>query len=159
MAIMQEKQQKTVFEIEWVNLSKRGGKDGVFRGLAGLHWGISRGQSPREIPRSSPASPRKTPSFPTLLLRFTFYFQHGFSKYWGQQAVNFFWKRFQLTSDDKLQILTQLSFHKFVVQKHFVITYFVAGPLWKVEKSSKRLWQVFEQVMSWIPYFFFGPIF
>ena len=59
---------------QWVNLSKRGGMDGVFRGLAGLLRGISRGQSPREIPRSSPASPRKTPSFPTLLLRFTFYF-------------------------------------------------------------------------------------
>ena len=51
----------------WVNLSKRGGKDGVLRG-------ISRGRSPMEIPRSSPASPRKAPSFPTLLLRFTFYF-------------------------------------------------------------------------------------
>ena len=25
----------------------------------------------------------KTPSFSTLLLRFTFYFQHSFSKYWG----------------------------------------------------------------------------
>ena len=29
----------------------------------------------REIPRRSPASQRKTPSFPTLLLRFTFYFK------------------------------------------------------------------------------------
>ena len=28
---------------EWVNLSKRGGKDGVFQGLAGLLQGISRG--------------------------------------------------------------------------------------------------------------------
>ena len=37
----------------WVNLSKRGGKDRVFRGLAGLLRGISRGRSPREIPRSS----------------------------------------------------------------------------------------------------------
>ena len=76
--------------VYWVNLSKRGGKDGIFWGLAGLLWGISRRRSPREIPRSSPASPRKTPSFPTLLLRFTFYFQHVFSKYWGQQASKFF---------------------------------------------------------------------
>ena len=30
------------------NLSKRGGKDGVVRGLAGLLRGISRGRSPRE---------------------------------------------------------------------------------------------------------------
>ena len=75
---------------EWVNLSKREGMNRVFRGLAGLLWGISRGQSPREIPMSSPASPRIAPSFPTLLLRFTFYFQNGFSKYWGQQASKFF---------------------------------------------------------------------
>ena len=60
----------------WVNLSKRGGKDRVFRGLAGLLRGISRGRSPREIQRTSPASPRKIPSFPTLLLRFRFYFQY-----------------------------------------------------------------------------------
>ena len=44
--------------LEWVNLSKRRGKDGVFRGQAGLLRGISRGRSPREVPRSSPASPR-----------------------------------------------------------------------------------------------------
>ena len=43
---------------------------------------------------------------------------------------------FQLTSDDKLQILTQLSFHKFVVQNTFVISNFVVGPLWKVEKKA-----------------------
>ena len=36
---------------------------------------------------------------------------------------------FQLTSDDKLKILTQLSFHKFVVQNTFLINYFVVGPL------------------------------
>ena len=65
----------------WVNLSERGGKDGVFQGLAGLLRGISRCRSPREFPKSSPASLRKTPSFPTLLLGFTFYFQHGFSQY------------------------------------------------------------------------------
>ena len=43
---------------------------------------------------------------------------------------------FQLTSDDKFQILTQFSFHKFVVQNTFVINYFVVGPLWKVEKNA-----------------------
>ena len=53
-------------------LNKRGGKDGVFRGLAGLLWGISQGQIPREIPRSSPASPRKTLFILTLLLGLTF---------------------------------------------------------------------------------------
>ena len=58
---------------DWVNPSKRGGMDGVFRGLAGLLRGISRGGSPREIPRSSPVSPRKTPSILTLLLGFTLY--------------------------------------------------------------------------------------
>ena len=123
----------------WVNLSKRGGNDGVFLGLAGLHRGISRGQSPREIPRSSP---RKTPSFRTLLLRYTFYFQHDFSKYWGQQASRFFGTLFQLTSDDKMQILTQLSFHEIFVQSIFVNNDFVLGPLWKFvkKKSSKRLW-------------------
>ena len=57
---------------DWVNPSKKGGMDGVFQGLAGLLRGISRGQDLREIPRSSPASPRKAPSIPTLLLRFTF---------------------------------------------------------------------------------------
>ena len=59
--------------LDWVNPSKRGGMDGVFQGLAGLLQGISRGGSPREIPRSSPASPRKTLSIPTLLLGFAFY--------------------------------------------------------------------------------------
>ena len=54
-----------------VNLSKRVGKDGVFLGLAGLLLGISLGLRPQEIPRSSPTSPRKTPSFPPLLLRLT----------------------------------------------------------------------------------------
>ena len=57
----------------WVNPSKRGGMDGVFWGLAGLLQGISRGRIPTEILRSSPASPRKAPSIPTLLLGFTFY--------------------------------------------------------------------------------------
>ena len=113
--------------------------DGVFQGLAGLLRGIFRGRSPREIPRSSAASPRKAPSFPTHLLRFTFYFQHGFSKYWGQQASKlFFLMLFQLTSVDKLQIMTQLSCYKFVVQNIFVINYFVVGPLWKVEKKSLK---------------------
>ena len=57
----------------WVNPSKSGGMDAVFRGLAGLLWGISRGQSRIDIPRSSPASPTKTLSIQTLLLGFTFY--------------------------------------------------------------------------------------
>ena len=56
-----------------VNLSKRVGKDRVFLGLAGLLLRISIGLRPREIPRSSPASPRKTPSFPPRLLRLTQY--------------------------------------------------------------------------------------
>ena len=43
---------------------------------------------------------------------------------------------FQLTSDDKFQILTQLSFSKFVVQNTFVISYFVVGPLCKVEEKK-----------------------
>ena len=34
-----------------------------------------------------------------------------------------------MTSDDKLQIPMQLSFHKFVVQNTFMINYFVVGPL------------------------------
>ena len=52
---------KCIFKVKagWVNLNKRGGMNGVFRGLAGLLRWISQGQSPREIPRSSPASPRK----------------------------------------------------------------------------------------------------
>ena len=58
---------------DWVNLSKRVGKDGVFLRLAVLLLRISLGLRPREIPRSSPASPRKTPSFPPLLLRLTQY--------------------------------------------------------------------------------------
>ena len=48
----------------WVNPSKRGWMDGVFRWLAGLLWGISQGGSPREIPRSSLASLRKIPVHP-----------------------------------------------------------------------------------------------
>ena len=47
---------------------------GAFLGLAWLLRGIYRGRSPREILRSSSASPRKMPSFQNLLLRFTFFF-------------------------------------------------------------------------------------
>ena len=45
--------------------------DGVFLGLAGMLLGISLGLRPWEIPRSSPASPRKIPSIPPLLLGLT----------------------------------------------------------------------------------------
>ena len=79
----------------WVNPSKRWGMDGVFRGLAGLLRGISQGQSQREILRSSPASPRKTSSIPTLLLGFTFYLKKDmlvtfqiFFKYWCLKKHN-----------------------------------------------------------------------
>ena len=54
-----------------VNLSNRVGKDRVFLELAGLLLGISLRLCPWEIPRSSPASPWKTPAFPPLLLKFT----------------------------------------------------------------------------------------
>ena len=54
-----------------VNLSKRVGKDRVFLGLAWLLLRISLGLCPREISRSSHASPWKTPSFPPLLLSLT----------------------------------------------------------------------------------------
>ena len=72
----------------WVTLGKRGGTDSVFPWLAGLLWGISQGwqagplqgisrrQSPREILRSSPASPRRTPSLQTFFLSDL----HSFSK-------------------------------------------------------------------------------
>ena len=60
----------------WVTLSKRGGMGRVFPGLAGLLQGVCRGQSPREIPRSSPASPSKTSSILNLLLGFTFYIKY-----------------------------------------------------------------------------------
>ena len=42
--------------------------------LGGLLLGISLGLCRQEIPRSSPASPWKTPPFPSLLLRLTHYF-------------------------------------------------------------------------------------
>ena len=51
-----------------VNLSIKVRKDRVFLELAGQLLGISLVLCPGEIPRSSPASPRKTPSFPPLLL-------------------------------------------------------------------------------------------
>ena len=44
----------------WVNPSKKGGINNVFQGLAGQVQGFT---------------PRKTPSFPTLLIRFTLYFK------------------------------------------------------------------------------------
>ena len=43
----------------------------VFLGLSGLLLGISLGLRPWEIPRRSPASPRKTPSIPPLILGLT----------------------------------------------------------------------------------------
>ena len=60
-----------------VNPSKRVGMDRVFLGLAGLLLGISPGLCPREIPRSSPASPQKTLSIPPLLLGLTHYIIHN----------------------------------------------------------------------------------
>ena len=45
--------------------------DGVFLGLAGLLLRIFLGFCSREIPWSRPASPRKTPSIPSLLLVLT----------------------------------------------------------------------------------------
>ena len=63
----------TLFKIrcylwEWVNLSKREEKDGVFQGLAGLLQGISQGRSPSEIPRSSlPARGNVLPDYFTQI--------------------------------------------------------------------------------------------
>ena len=54
-----------------VNPSKRVKMDGVFLGLAGLLLGIFLGFCSLEIPWSRPASPRKTPSIPPLLLVLT----------------------------------------------------------------------------------------
>ena len=45
--------------------------DRVFLELSGLLRGLSQGQSPWEIPLSSPASPRKILSIPPLLLGLT----------------------------------------------------------------------------------------
>ena len=63
----------------WVNLSKRGGKDRDFQAdrtaPRDFPWA-----KPKGNPEEQPCQPKKTPSFPTLLLRFTFYFQQGFSK-------------------------------------------------------------------------------
>ena len=59
-----------------VNPYKRVGMDGVFLGLARLLLGISLRRCPRKISQSSPASPRKTLSIPTILLGLTHYREH-----------------------------------------------------------------------------------
>ena len=115
---------------KWVNPSKRGGTDGLFRGLAGLLKGISQGRTTREIPRSSPASLRKTLSFPTLFSQIFILFQlpkigkvsiaYSFYKcLFGQLLLqNFkFWDNF---------------FHKFCVEHIFIITFF-----WSPVEGSK----------------------
>ena len=56
-----------------VILSKIGRMNNVLQGLAGLLQGISRGQSLREILRSSPAIQWKTPSYQILLNIFKCY--------------------------------------------------------------------------------------
>ena len=56
---------------ENVNMSKSARRDVVFLKLGGLLLGISLRLCPWEIPRRSPVSPRKTPSFPPLLLKLT----------------------------------------------------------------------------------------
>ena len=61
--------------------------DEVFRGLAGLLRGIYPGQSLREIPKSSPASLRKTLSFPTLLIRIYILFQISFSSFKNRNKI------------------------------------------------------------------------
>ena len=69
----------------WVNPSKRLGMDGFFQGLAGLLRGISRGQSLKEILRSSPASPRKNPvhpdSFTWIYIIFKIQYFSNFSEF------------------------------------------------------------------------------
>ena len=57
--------------------------DRAFLGLAGLLLRISRGPRPQEIPQSSPASPRKTQSFPPLLLSLTHFVQ--FSSHFSEK--------------------------------------------------------------------------
>ena len=51
------------FTPDWVNLSKRGGKDGVFQGLEGLLWGISQGEA-REKSRGAALPARGNPVLP-----------------------------------------------------------------------------------------------
>ena len=46
---------------------------------------------------------------------------------------------FQLTSNDKLQILTQHSVHQFFLKNIFVINYFLVGPLSKVVKKLLKI--------------------
>ena len=70
---MQEKHQNILFEKEWVNLSKRGGKGEVFQGLAGLLRGISRGQSLMET-EGNPVLPD---SFTQIYILFLIDFRIG----------------------------------------------------------------------------------
>ena len=132
---------------------KEEGRTGFSKGWKGCSEGFPEGEARGISPGAAlPAQGKPCPS------RLFYSDLHSISNTVFQsnevsRRVNFFLTLFQLTSDDKLQILTQLSFHKFVVRNTVVINYFVVWPLWKVEKSSRRLGQVLEQVMSWIPYF------
>ena len=63
--------------MEWVNLSKRGWKDGVFRGLVGLLRGISRA-NPEGNPEEQPGQPEENPVLPDSFTQIYILFLIGF---------------------------------------------------------------------------------
>ena len=84
---------------------------------------------PEGNPEEQPCQSEENPILSDSLTQINILFPTRFYKVLGSAGSKLFLKLFQLTSDDKLQGLTQISFHKFVVQNIFVINYFFVGPL------------------------------
>ena len=106
---------ETIRTGDWVNPSKRGGMDGVFRQLAWLLQGISRGQSPREISLITDPPPK---NFNTLsrwkkwhmtcdMWHVTCYMWHmTYEMWWGVNILS----KFQLPSSNDLWFMIFLIF-------------------------------------------------
>ena len=116
-----------LYRIVWINLSKRGGMDGVFRGLAGFSEGFPKGEArwkSRGAALSAWGKPRPLPPSQLFysdlhyILNTFFYFPNSRK----MRSRNIFFARLIWDpSDAKEQIWEQPNFCEFFVRNIFTI--------------------------------------